>query len=373
MLPAQSRILLIRLRSIGDIVLLTPALAMLKAWRPDLRVSVLIEARFRELLEANPDVDEVLELDVGGTAGLATPLRLLHELRRRRFALCLNLHGGPRSVWLTVLSGARWKAGFHHYRARRVYDVLVPDARLILGHENVHTAELQAAALYFLGLPPAGIPRAKLVVKPEDHSWWQARRPSFTLDPGRDYAVIHPAAVYTTKQWAAEKFAAIGRFLERERGLVPIYTCGPGESATLDAVEQAADQSVQRLEGAGLGQLAAALSGARVFVGNDSGPAHMAAALGRPMVVIFGSSSSRIWGPWPRPVPAEAGSFGGQRSPTPPASAARVVQNFFDCNPCAGDRCYRFERPECILSVGVDQVREAVESVLGAEREATGG
>lgn len=332
---------------------------MLKDWRPDLAVSVLVESRFRELLQANSDIDEVLELN-----GTAT-LRLLRELRRQRFALCLNLHGGPRSTWLTALSGARWKAGFHHYRASRIYDVLVPDARLILGHENVHTAELQAAALYFLGMPQAEIPRASLTVKPEDRSWWEGRRSSFGLGAGQDYAVVHPAALYPTKQWAAEKFAAIGRYLEREQGLVPIYTCGPGESATLDAVERAAGEPVLRLESTSLGQLAAALAGARVFVGNDSGPAHMAAALARPVVVIFGSSSSHIWGPWPRSSLAEAGPVGVDRGPvTAPVPPARVVQNFYDCNPCPGDRCYRFERPECILSVGVDQVREAVDSVL---------
>ena len=333
---------------------------MLKAWRPDLAVSVLVEARFRDLLEANPDVDEVLVLegDINGKRpagrGGAGSIRALRELRRRRFALCLNLHGGPRSAWLTALSGARWKAGFHHYRARRIYDFLVPDARLILGQENVHTAELQAAALYFLGLPPAKIPRAMLAVEPEDESWWQLNHVSFRVEQGRDYAVIHPAAVYATKQWSPEKFAALGRYLEREWRLVPIYTCGPGESATLDAVERAAGERVRRLEGVSLGRLAAAIGGARLFIGNDSGPAHMAAALARPVVVIFGSSSSQIWGPWPRSSP------GG-----------RVVQNFFDCNPCPGDRCYRFSRPECILSVGVDQVREAVDLVLAAGGEVT--
>jgi ADP-heptose:LPS heptosyltransferase len=98
-----------------------------------------------------------------------------------------------------------------------------------------------------------------------------------------------------------------------------------------------------------LAQFAAALGGARLFVGNDSGPAHMAAALSRPVVVIFGSSSSPIWGPWPR----ESLNSG-----------ARVVQNPFDCNPCPGDRCYQFARPECILSVTFDQVKGAVEEVL---------
>ena len=117
----------------------------------------------------------------------------------------------------------------------------------------------------------------------------------------------------------------------------------------LDAVEKAAGAPLRRLEGVSLAQFAAALAGARLFVGNDSGPAHMAAALARPVVVIFGSSSSPIWGPWPR------------QDSDP---AARVVQNPFDCNPCPGDRCYQFARPECILSVTFDQVKDAVEEVL---------
>ena len=82
------------------------------------------------------------------------------------------------------------------------------------------------------------------------------------------------------------------------------------------------------------------------FVGNDSGPAHMAAALRRPSVVIFGSMSPKIWGPWP------------------PHGSGRYVQNPFACNPCPGYQCHRFERPECILSVTVEQVIETIRRVL---------
>ena len=122
-LPVGARILLLRLRSIGDIVLLTPALRLLKAWRPDLRASVLVEARFRDLLEGQPDVDEVLLRE--GRFAASWPL--LREIRQRRFALCLNLHGGATSAWLAALSGARWRAGFAHFRRRGVYIVLLPD------------------------------------------------------------------------------------------------------------------------------------------------------------------------------------------------------------------------------------------------------
>ena len=346
-LPANSRVLVIRLRSIGDIVLLTPALHLLKQWRPDLRVSVLVEPGFRDLLEGNPDLDEILTLG----RGVAARLRTISGLRRREFALCLNLHGGPTSVQLTSSSGAQWKAGFAHFRTRRAYDFLVPDARTILGQPTVHTAEHQASALFWLGLPRCEIPRARLFVAPRAKAWWQETRATIGV-LGRDYALIHPTALYQTKQWAPENFARLGAYLEQAAGLEALYSCGPGESAVLEEVQRAARSQIRRLEDASLAEFTAALAGARVFVGNDSGPAHMAAALGRPTVVIFGSSSSQIWRPWP-----------------PRNATARVVQNSWECNPCPGDHCYRFERPECILSVQFEQVRAAVEAVLKGVRD----
>lgn len=349
-LPSGARILIIRLRSIGDIVLLTPAIRLLKGWRPDLRVMVVVEARFRELLEGNNDIDEILIPSEGtGWDKLLSRLHALREIRRRNAAACINLHGGPTSRWLVRASGARWKVGFAHYRSRSLYDVLVPDARTILGQPTIHTAEHQASAFFHLGLPRQEIPRAQLFVDAEHRARWERKRLSLDMTPGQAYAVIHPAALYKSKQWAPEKFARLAKYLEQEAHLPSVFCCGPGERAVLDAVEDAAGERIRRLEGASLGQFGAALEGARLFVGNDSGPAHMAAALARPVVVIFGSSSSSIWGPWPR---------GGAGSPS------RIVQNSYDCNPCPGDHCYRFENPECILSVTFEQVREAVDTLL---------
>jgi ADP-heptose:LPS heptosyltransferase len=347
-LPEHSRILVIRLRSIGDIVLLTPALHLLKAWRPDLVVSVLVEPRFRELLEGNPDVDEILSSGEGPIKA-ASRLSAVLALRRRKFAVCINLHGGPTSRFLARMSGARIKVGFEHFRSPQHYQILVPDARLILNEPTLHTAEHQACAFFYLGLPRQEVPRARIFVSAEHAAWWKHRRARLGLAPGEEYIMIHPTALYATKQWAAQNFAQLAAALEQERGLKPLFSCGPGEAAVLDAVQNASGSSLRRLESKRLGQLAAALTEARLFVGNDSGPAHMAAALSRPLVVIFGSSSSAIWGPWPR------------QTSNPPA---QVVQNFYECNPCPGDRCYRFERPECILSVSLGQVKSAVEAVL---------
>ena len=348
--PPGARLLILRLRSIGDIILLTPTLRLLKEWRPDLRISVMVESRFRELLQGNPNVEEILHPGEGfGADSLLARLAVIRGLRRRGFALCVNLHGGPTSRLYARWSGAPWRVGFAHFRGASLYNILIPDARTILNKPSLHTAEHQAAAFFHLGLPQKEIPGAQIYFGAEHAAWWDVKRASLGIASGQPYAIVQPTASYKTKEWAPEGFAKVGEYLERQARVAAIYSCGPGESPVLDAVEKALGAPLRRLEGVSLAQFAAALAGARIFVGNDSGPAHMAAALSRPLVVIFGSSSSPIWGPWPR-----QGSTPG----------ARVVQNPFDCNPCAGYRCSQYARPECILSVTFDQVKDAVEEVL---------
>jgi heptosyltransferase-3 len=356
-LPPGSRLLLLRLRSLGDIVLLTPSLRLLKAWRPDLRLSVVVEDRFPELLQPNADADEVIVLyRKKGVSKALELLRLARALRKRNFALCVNLHGGPTSTQLLRLSGARWKAGFFHFRSQGAYDFAIPNPTAILARPAVHTAEHQAAPFFWLGLPLQPVPPSEVFVTQSGERACQDELRRLGLPPGRDYAVIHPPALYATKQWPAERFARLGQYVEERTGLSVIYSCGPGESACLDSVERAYGAPVRRMDGPSLSVFISLIAGAKLFVGNDSGPSHVAAALGCPLVVIFGSSNSLIWGPWTGSSGYEASS---QRQ-----NIFRVVQNSYPCNPCPGDRCYCFERPECILSVTLEQVRAAVDSVL---------
>ena len=345
-LPFHSQLLFIRLRSIGDIVLMTPALALLKRWRADLKISVLVESCFFALLEANSDVDQLICLDgkQPGNSDWRVRLGRVREIRSQRFAVAVNLHGGPTSAWITAASGAQWRVGFAHYPRKIIYNLQVPDARLILAQEIVHTTEHQASALFWLGLPREEIPAPQLVVPSRWEDSARTRLEGLAINSGTPFAVVHPTALFPTKQWPPERFAELGKYLEKEKGLTTVYTCGPGESSVLDAVEQATGKSIRRLEDLHLAELMAILEQASLFVGNDSGPAHIAGALGVPSVVIFGSSNSRIWKPW--------------------KAQAQIVQNPYSCNPCPGDRCYQFHRPECILSVGVEQVRSAVVTAL---------
>jgi heptosyltransferase-3 len=264
-LPQGCRVAVIRLRSLGDCVLTTPALDIWKRARPDLRIAVVVENRWRAVFEQNPDIDTLL----APTAG---------EVRGWHPQLCLNLHGGNASARLTALCGARRRAGFAHYRWQPLYNVRIPRAQTILGEERtVHTAEHLASAVFYLGAPPVEIPRAKL---------YAAEPPA-----ARAYAVIHPVASAPDKTWHAAGFLHAARFLRETLDLEPVFIAGPGEDLH-------AFREYRTVEGAPLREIKSLLSGASLFLGNDSGPAHMAAAFGLPVVAIFGSSDPAIWHPW---------------------------------------------------------------------------
>jgi ADP-heptose:LPS heptosyltransferase len=256
----------IRLRSLGDCVLTTPALDIWKRARPDLHIAVVVEDRWRAVFEGNSDIDDLIS-------------PALRELRSWRPDLCLNLHGGNASARLTAFCGARWRAGFAHYRWQPVYNIRIPRAQQILGEERtVHTAEHLASAVFYLGAPRVEIPRAKLFATPAGGTACAT-------------AVIHPFASAPDKTWPAAGFLEAARYLRKSLDLDPVFIAGPGEDLS-------AFGDFRRLAGAPLGEIKSLLRGASLFLGNDSGPAHMAAAFGLPMVVIFGSSDPAIWRPW---------------------------------------------------------------------------
>ena len=275
-LPSGSRIAVIRLRSLGDCVLTTPALALLKAHRPDLRIGVVVEDRFRAVFEGNPDVDQILAPRIA-------------EIRRWSARLVLNLHGGTRSMVLTAASGAGIRAGFEHHRHGFLYSNKTPRAQEILGEERpVHTAEHIASAMFWLGVTRQETPRAKLFAKPGVAKSGDAARISACATGCT--SVIHPFASEPGKTWPAERFVEIAKHLETS-GPEPVFVAGPEDDVS-------PFQGFRVLRAAPLAVVKNLMAGAQIFIGNDSGPAHIAAAFGIPVVAIFGSSNPVTWAPW---------------------------------------------------------------------------
>lgn len=272
-LEPGSRVAIIRLRSLGDCVLSTPAIHLLKQARPDLEIAVVVEERFADVYENNPDVARIL------------PPRI-RAIREFAPALCLNLHGGSRSARMTLLSGARYRAGFDMFRSPWIYNTPIPTAQQILGvARRVHTAEHIASAMFYLGVPIAEIPRARIQA-PEGRS---------ICAPDEPYAVIHPLAATPEKTWPPACFMELARHLENVHGLRPVLIGGPGED--LSAFRQ-----WRTIAGAPLGEVARLMRDAAFFAGNDSGPAHVAAAFGVRQVIFFGPSDAEVWAPWRTPA-----------------------------------------------------------------------
>lgn len=262
-LPQGARVAVIRLRSMGDCVLTTPALALLKGSRPDLAIGVAVEERFQTIFEGNPAVSQVL----------APSWR---AVRSWKSGLCVNLHGGTRSQWMTALSGAKWRAGFAHHSVTFAYNFKIKRAQRILGvNRIVHTAEHLASAFFALGVPLQQVPRAQLCA---------AASPI----EGK-YAVMHPFASAPEKQWPAERFCEVARYLKLWN-IAPVFLCGEGDDPSPFKAHQIVQGSLRDAK--------AVLSKAAVFIGNDSGPAHIAAAFAVPSAVLFSASNPAVWAPW---------------------------------------------------------------------------
>jgi ADP-heptose:LPS heptosyltransferase len=272
-LDPGSRVAIIRLRSLGDCVLSTPAIHLLKQARPDLRIGVVAEDRFAGVYEGNSDVASVLAPEIGAVRGFQP-------------VLCLNLHGGRTSAVLTLLSGARFRAGFDIFRPGFIYNTRIPTAQETLGvTQRVHTAEHAASAMFYLGVPITDVPRARLPAPPGRSKY----------APDEPYAVIHPLAATREKTWPSDNFVALAEHIESALGLRPVVIAGAGEDLTLF-------DKWRTVAGAPLGELARLMRDAAFFAGNDSGPAHVAAAFGVPQVVFFGPSDPEVWAPWRTPA-----------------------------------------------------------------------
>ncbi len=337
-LPRGAELLIIRLRSVGDVVLLTPAISALHSWRPDLRISVLVEPSCAPVLEGNPAVHEILL-----ARSFLSTAKLLY---RKNFPVVYNLHGGPTSAFLTAASGAEKRVCWKGRQFGFLYNVMAPDAVEFYGTLQVHSVEQRMTQFYWTGLPRGPIPRSTVFPQADTQASVAKTLTERGISAGEPYAVMQPGARYFTKKWSLENFGATSRWLWKARGLRSVVALGPDEQNLAETAAAEFAESGVVLRSQNLRELIALLAAAKIFIGNDAGPSHLAAAAGTAAVVIFGSSSSVHWRPW--------------------QTEHRVVQNEFACNPCKGDRCYAFDEPRCILSVTPDQVRDACDALLAS-------
>ena len=291
------RILVIKLRATGDVVLATPVIENLKRRFPRSRVSFLTEEASADVLRWNPFLDDLIVLPVrrwkqaGFRRSWREQARFYRNLRRKRFDLAIDLFGNPRSAVLTRLTGARDRVGYAFRGRRLAYSIVVePPERA--GHEVLFHLEALAA----LGVP-AATDRPEVAVPGMADA--RARRWLDEHVPA-DRAVVglNPGGGWPVKRWPPDRFGRLADALIDEYGVDVLVLWGPGEEALAGEVAAAMRNRPLVLPAVSLADLGAYLKRCRLLVSNDSGPMHMAAALNVPTVGIFGPTDPRAQGPW---------------------------------------------------------------------------
>lgn len=339
------RVLVVRLRSIGDTVLATPALYALRRHLPHARIDVLLEDWVAPVLAGFSEVDNVITIERG--ASTLARARTARELHAARYDVAFNLHGGTTATLLTRGSGARHRVGYMDYQYSRLHNHTAPSPIELWGRTSLHSVEQQLALLGWTGVPVSDGPRTRLAVTEAAALSIEAKLRGAGLEDGAPFALIHPAAAFATKQWAARNFARVVENL-RERGLNSVAVAGPNEAGVLAELRRETSALLYAFADLSLPEVTALAARSALFVGNDSGIAHIASAVRTPSVVIFGSSNLTHWRPW--------------------ASApAETVREELPCQPCPGYTCAEFDEPECIRRVTVERVIQAIDRVTSDE------
>jgi lipopolysaccharide heptosyltransferase II len=334
------RVLIVRLRSIGDTVLCTSSLIALKRFLPEAQVDILLEDWVAPILDGFESVDNVLTVGPGavGRFGVA------RKIRGRKYDVVLNLHGGTTATFFVATSGARHRVGYSNYQYPFLYNHLLSSPSDFWKRDATHSAEQQLALLGFLGVPVEDRPKSHLAVTESATASLETKLSTgFSID--RPFAIIHPLAASKTKEWQIEKYARTAEFLNG-KGLDVAVVGTASDSAVLDELQSLSGVPINQMTNLMLPELTAFASKAKLFVGNDSGVAHIAAAVQTPSVVVFGSSNRDHWRPW-TDAPNE------------------VVYEKFACQPCPGRECKEFGDPRCILTLPTEKVFAAIDRVVG--------
>ncbi len=337
------RILLVRLRSLGDAILTLPLIDALHDWRPDLKLDILIEAPFAPVFANHPAIHEILTVGVRPRFDSSgwTRFQAAIEIRKRRYPAVLNLHGGTTSLLFALASGAALRFGQASHRGSWFYNAQIPSSSIVWRRQSLHTAEHQLTVLRWLELPVPSECSGFLYVGNEARDRIRNRLAAVEIS---DYFLMQPTATLATKQWRPGNYAQLGDMLTRRHGIPVIYTAAPHETQVLQEVRKEAREKHIYWSDLPLMDLFALIERCRLFIGNDSGPMHAASALKKPIVVIWGSSNFQAWHPW--------------------GTRYEAVRSELSCMPCPGYQCEAFSEPKCILDITVTRVADACERIL---------
>jgi lipopolysaccharide heptosyltransferase I len=302
------RVAIVKLSSLGDVVHALPVASALRRHFADLHLTWIVEAREAALLAGHPDVDALVVVDtrrwrrlIGRPTGAAEVagrlIELRHGLRARRFGVALDLQGLVKSGILTAFTGAPLRVGFGVRHLREPLNALFTNRRVTPPPAAAHVVEQNLALL-----EPLGIGDREVVFKLETSPTADGRIDAFLTEggvkPGDRLVALNPGAGRPEKRWPVAHWRRLAERLAVDGGLRVIVSWGPGEEPLAQAVTEGLPGHPLVTPPTTLGELAALLRRVALVVSADSGPLHLAAALGTPCVGLYGPTRAARNGPY---------------------------------------------------------------------------
>ena len=350
-LSGLRRVLVTKLRHHGDVLLTSPVFQVLKNHGPDLEIDALVYRDTLPMLALHPAISKIFSIDRNWKqqttlAQLRQEWRLLRDLRARRYDLIVHLTEHPRGAWL------KWFAGIRYGIARELGNQVRPGWSRFThfyfhrSGNRRHTVELNLDALRRVGLEPGNTEsRLVLVPGPDAEAAIGATLVRHGLS-AQSFIHIHPTSRWFFKTWPAENFAElINRLVVQGHKIVVTSAPEAKELAMVQSILSRVTGTITDLSGQlSLKELAALSARARLFVGVDSAPMHIAAAMQTPVVALFGPSGEVEWTPWMVPH--------------------RLVLSIHPCRPCGRDGCGGSKVSQCLTTLDVARVESAVHDLL---------
>src|SRR6266545_3003647 len=337
---APDRILVVKLRYVGDVLLATPVLSRLREGFPKAHLTMLVNPGTEDVIRGHPALDDVLVVE---RRNLAWQRCFIRALRARRFDLVVDLTDSDRSAILSRLTGAPIRLGYNSEDRWRgaLYTQIVKADRFAMHQVRYHLAATEALGLS--GPPPDPV----LTISAKASSSVDHLLQSVGVESARPLVCLHPGARWWFKAWPAERYAALAELIQTQTPVQALFLGGDQERSLESRIADGMKTPFHSIIGkTSLRALAAVLERAALMVSNDNGPMHMAAALRVPVVGLFGPSDPAVWGPW--------------------GDGHRTFYKGLDCRGCFHPDCFRGEQ-NCMRLITLEEVWSAVKQALPSD------
>ena len=336
---SPKRILVVKLDHLGDVILATPVFSNLRQAYPNAELHVLTGTWSRVVLERHPDVNKVLDYNspafcrTGQPTSLKQTFQLYQQLRREKYDLMVELRGDWRTVWLAF-------GRLTPHRLSRA--ALQISNRLGLSQfSGTHETTRNLDVLRYAGIPTS-VQTATFSVTAADETWASNLLATHKIDKQSPLVAIHPGSPIPQKRWHPERYAELADWLVAQKRAQVLFVGVEDEIPIVTEVQRLMLAKSMSIVGkTTLTQLASILRTCNVFIGNDSGPMHLAAAVGTQTIGLYGPGDPTRFGPM------------GVRCQT--------IRRKFDCPSCSGTAC-RFGKEGCMSQIQVNDVIQVLEA-----------